>query len=245
MPLKLTIPRSVNSNSEGFRYFAQLAADTMIVHSTDVILDFTYCRWFDGNLCAVLGNILDGLVSRGNSIQIINLHQNQETAFTRNQFLRNFQDERVSMDSLTIPYSQFQLKDEQKAMDFIKRELFDKPNMPQMSDDAKKLVLVSIFEICVNAITHGECTEVYVCGQIYPTRIPPEVSLSFSDLGRTIKANVNDHRKTNDSGNKTILWALEERNTTKLVSSGEPGGIGLKLLQDLINLNKEVGISSP
>jgi hypothetical protein len=230
------LPSRVLSNSAGFEFLAAFAGDTIAISSSNVILDFKGCIWFDGNLCAVLGVILDGLSARQNSIVLENLNRSLHTTFTRNKFLSNFGGNANDIDSLTIPYQKFKLEDEQKAMDFIKTQLFDKPNMPMMSNDAKKSVLVSIFEVIVNAITHGECEHVYVCGQIYPTRNPPEVSLSFVDLGRTIKANVNEHLNGENSGNKTILWALEEGNTTK--NGTEPGGIGLKLLQNLVNLNK-------
>jgi len=236
-PIIVELPEKVISNTPSFEFFAMLAGQTLGLTNAVIVLDFKKCKWFDGNLCAVLGNIIDGLVLRGNSIRLFNLPNNVKTTFSRNKFLRIFSDQVDSLDSLTIPYEKFKLQDEQRAMEFMRTQLFDKPDMPKLSDEAKKAILVSVFEVCVNAITHGQCENVYVCGQIFPNRNPPEVLITFVDLGRTIKANVHEYLKDYVlSGNGTILWALEEGNTTK--SGSEPGGIGLKLLQNLINLNQ-------
>jgi len=236
-PIIIELPEKVISNTENFEFFSMFAGQTIALTNTSIVLEFKNCKWFDGNLCAVLGNIIDGLVSRKNSITISNLPDNIRNTFSRNKFLRIFSSQIDPQDSLTIPYEKFKLHDEQRAMEFMKTQLFDKPDMPKLSNEAKKAILVSIFEVCVNAITHGQCENVYVCGQIFPNRNPPEVLITFVDLGRTIKANVHEYKKDYLlSGNETILWALEEGNTTK--SGSEPGGIGLKLLQNLINLNQ-------
>ena len=235
-PVQITVPKFVLCNVEGYDFIAKLAGETIAVTNSEIHVYFGECVWFDGTLCAALGNILDGLRMRNNKIRLFDLSHNILATFRRNRFLEAFTDlSSGDQAPLTIPYQKFKLQDEEKAKDFIKKQLFDKPDMPKMSEEAKKSVLVSIFEVCVNAIVHGECDNVYICGQISPSRTPPEVSIAFVDLGRTIKANVNDYLKSEQSGNGTILWALYEGNTTK--TGDEPGGLGLKILQTLINYN--------
>jgi len=236
-PINVTIPARVLCNEIGYDFLSALAGETISASGSEINFNFGNCTWFEGNLCAVLGNILDGLVQRNNKIRFNNINNDILNTFSRNKFLSAFiPNDSLELDSLTIPYQKFKLVDEQKAKDFIKAELFDKPDMPHMSDEAQKLILINIFEVCVNAITHGQCEFVYCCGQFFPMKNPPEVSISFVDLGRTIKANVNEYLKVQMTGNKTILWALDEGNTTK--TGNEPGGLGLKLLQSLINYNK-------
>jgi len=235
--LTISVPKAIRCDENGFDFFSRLAGDTITIANKNIIFDFGNCNWFDGNLCAVLGNILDGLKQRNNTLHFKGITENILNVFVRNKFYKNFISNTTPLlDSRTIPYERFKLFDEQLAKDIIKRELFDKPGMPKMSDDAQKAILLNIFEVCVNAITHGECEYVYCCGQFFPDQSSPEVSISFVDLGRTIKANVNEYLKANMTGNKTILWALGEGNTTK--RGNEPGGLGLKLLQNLINYNK-------
>jgi hypothetical protein len=233
--LIIDIPERVRGNTNGYDFLAFLSAETISFRNSVVVLNFKACKWFDGNLCAVLGTILEGVRSRNNVIFLRSLAEHILLVFTKNKFLDNFGDKPVAQDSLTIPYNKFGLDDEQKTKDFINDQLFEKPDMPLMSLEARKQILIAFFEVCVNALTHGECENVYVCGQIFPNKNPPEVSLTFSDLGRTIKANVNDFLQDSLSGNKTLLWALEDGHTTKV---GNTGGIGLKLLESLVLLNQ-------
>lgn len=233
--IDVKLPVRIIGDENGYDFFSYLVGE-ITTSDNEIWFDFSECNWFDGNLCAILGNILDTLKQRNNIFFFKGFQSTPYNTFSRNKFLSVFTDEPIAeLDSLTIPYQKFKLEDEQKAKDFIKEQLFDKPGMPKMSFEAKKAILVSIFEVCVNAITHGQCDHVYCCGQFFPNKKTPEVSISFVDLGRTIKANVNDHLGSHLTGNKTILWALDEGNTTK--TGNEPGGLGLKLLQNLINYN--------
>jgi len=233
--LLIHVPIRVRGNTEGYDFLSTLAAETMVITHSKLVLDFKQCKWFEGNLCAVLGSILDGVKARQNKIYLRGLQPYILKAFTRNKFLDNFGDKPIAQDSLTLQYTKFGLDDEQMAMEYLASQLFDKKDMPQMSLEARKQVMVALFEVCVNALTHGDCTNVYVCGQIFPNRTNPEVLLTFADLGRTIKANVNEFLKGNLSGNKTVLWALDDRNTTKI---GTTGGLGLKILESLVLMNQ-------
>lgn len=232
--ITIKVPERVRGNTEGYDFLSQLAFRLLEEGKKVIALDFGDTKWFDGNLCSVLGSILDDIKLRQNSIYLRNLRDHIRTAFTKNKFLDTFGENPAPEDSLTIPYIKVGLEDEQSAKNFFNDQLFNKPDMPQMSELARNRVLVALFEVCVNAVTHGKCKNVYVCGQIFPNKTPPEVSVTFSDMGKTIKANVNEFLNVNLSGNKTILWALKDGHTTKVKATG---GIGLKLLESLVVLN--------
>ena len=57
-------------------------------------------------------------------------------------------------------------------------------------------------------------------------------------MGKTIRKNVNDYFGSGSeiSGDKAILWAVEEGNTTK--KGNIPGGLGLSLIRDFLRLNE-------
>jgi len=230
----IIVPERVRGNTNGYDFLSELAGNLSEENEKVIVIDFKDTKWFDGNLCSVLGSILDSVKLRNNSIYLRGLKTHIKTAFTKNKFLDTFGEDHIAEDSLTIPYIKVGLEDEQDIKNFFNDQLFDKPDMPQMSDLARNRVLVALFEVCVNAVTHGNCENVYVCGQIFPNKQPPEVSVTFSDMGKTIKANVNEFLQTSLSGNKTILWALEDGHTTKVKTTG---GIGLKLLEALVVLN--------
>jgi hypothetical protein len=107
-----------------------------------------------------------------------------------------------------------------------------------LSDAAKKEIIRSIFEIYSNAIIHGDCEDVFSCGQFYPTKTPPRIDFTIVDVGKTIKKNVVDFIGKSISGIEAIQWALEDFNTTKPKEKNIPGGLGLKLICDFARLNK-------
>ncbi|MDB5137121.1 MAG: hypothetical protein JWP37_3724 [Mucilaginibacter sp.] len=234
----IPIPHSLKADSDGYAFLSWVAGHTLLIHDSEIIVDFQSCSFIEGNLCAVLGNILESLKNRQNEIKIENVRIQVLRVLARNEFLEGFGYSFYTPKfySTSIPYKKFNLEDETAAREFFALELFGKPGMPQMSQSARKAILRNIFEICVNAITHAGCDYVYCCGQVFNVKVNPKVSITFVDLGNTIKANVNNYLAENLSGNEAIRWALIDGNTTK--AGNEPGGLGLKLLQDLILYNK-------
>jgi hypothetical protein len=236
--LEYIIPGVLRGDKLGYEFMSHLAGNTILCNKDCVVLDFEYCEFFEGNLCSILGNILDSLIIRNNRLELRNLSGNVRGVLSRNGFLGEYMDE-ITISELyhtNLPYRRFKLEDESKAKDFFKHELFDKEHMPKMSPLAQKEIIRNIFEVCLNAVTHGKCEQVYCCGQLYLRKSPSKAILTFSDLGSTIKANVNTFLRANLAGNEAIKWALTDGKTTKTGTT--PGGLGLKLLQDLIYLNK-------
>jgi hypothetical protein len=91
-----------------------------------------------------------------------------------------------------------------------------------------------IFEIFSNAVLHSR-TElgIFSCGQFFPKK--HNLDFSVTDLGIGIYKNVNEVTKLNLSPENAIVWAISGRNTTK--HGQVPGGLGLKLLCEFIDLN--------
>jgi len=102
---------------------------------------------------------------------------------------------------------------------------------------AKGEIIRSIFEIYSNAVLHGDCLNVYSCGQFYPRKTPPRIDFTIVDVGKTIKKNVNNFLQKELSGIDAIEWALAENNTTKPKEKNIPGGLGLKIICEFARLN--------
>jgi hypothetical protein len=233
------VPQTVSGDPYGYEFLADIAGSTLSSLNLKITIDFHQCVFFEGNLCAVLGSVIKSLLKRNNEIVIDNLASNLRGALSRNGFLNSIPGFETALvgSSSAVLFAAFGAEDEVAAKNYFEGQLFDKANMPFMSRLAKKKIIEALFEVCVNALTHAGCIQVYSCGQLFYRQNPPRAVITLVDLGITIKANVNNHfERVRYSGNASIIWALEEGNTTKTGST--PGGLGLKILQDLVMLNR-------
>ena len=104
-----------------------------------------------------------------------------------------------------------------------------------MSAAIMKKFRESVIEIFSNAVLHSKTTlGIFSCGQFFPNR--HRLDFSVVDLGVGIKQNVMEHTGLDLPPDEAILWATKGRNTTK--RGPIPGGLGLKLLTEFVNLNE-------
>jgi len=236
--IKKEIPVKVSSNFEGYNYLSKLNKELQLLDFESIILDFSQNTWFEANLCAALGAIIYEANNRLNDISIEGLASRQKNIFSKNHFLASFGGEKISDNyATTIKYRRNKLTDEKLIKEFLYSELIRKPDFPKLSEGLKKEIIRSIFEIYSNAIIHGDCAEVYSCGQLYPTKTPPRIDFTIVDMGKSIKKNVCDFFGKEISGIDSIKWALKENSTTKPIEKNIPGGLGLKLICDFVKLN--------
>ncbi|MCZ7667861.1 MAG: ATP-binding protein [Chloroflexi bacterium] len=134
----------------------------------------------------------------------------------------------------TIPYQRFDIKDDRYFAGYIEDEFVHRPEMPDMSPGLLKKFRESVFEVFSNAVIHSQTKQgIFSCGQFFPKR--NNLDFSVADLGIGIRQNILDNRRLDLTPEKAILWATEGRNTTK--QGPVPGGLGLKLLGEFIDLN--------
>ena len=236
---KFWVNTNISGDFNGYNYLATLNHQLRQLISEQIQLDFSGNTWFEANLCAVLGAILYEAAQDFNDISIINLQPAQKNIFSRNHFLASFGGNKIAdYNDTTIKYRRNRLSDDKLIKEFLMTELINKPDFPKLSIPAKKEIIRSIFEIYSNAILHGDCKDVYSCGQFYPNKRPPRIDFSIVDMGKTIKSNVNEFLGTNISGVEAIKWALSDNNTTKPKEKNIPGGLGFNLIQKFVKMNK-------
>ena len=235
----ITIPERISSDFSGYDFLSDLNARIEKITLRNIIIDFSGNVWFEANLCAVLGAIINQASTNFNNVFIQNLNPKQKDIFSRNHFLASFGGEKIAdYGNTTIKYRRNRLTDDKLIKEFLDKELINKPDFPKLSEAAKKEIIRSIFEIYSNAVIHGDCKDVFSCGQFYPQKQPPRIDFTIADLGKTIKKNVCDFLQKKVSGVDAIKWALEENNTTKPKEDNIPGGLGFKLICDFVRLNK-------
>ena len=134
----------------------------------------------------------------------------------------------------TISYQRFDVKDDRYFSGYIESEFIQRSEMPEMTPGLLKEFRKSIFEIFSNAVWHSHTQlGIFSCGQLFPNK--SQLNFTVADLGVGIRQNVIDHRRLDLLPDEAIIWATEANNTTKRGSV--PGGLGLKLLGEFIDLN--------
>ena len=103
---------------------------------------------------------------------------------------------------------------------------------PAMSSPFKKEIVRSLLEIFENARIHGECINVYTCGQYFPNY--KLLDFTIVDFGKTIKENVSDFFSKDVTGIQAIKWAVRRDTTTK---RGISGGLGLDISREFSKKN--------
>jgi hypothetical protein len=225
----------VRHNLLGFQALVALCASTSACFLEDVEIDMSHCGWFDADMSAGFGALLYKLGADLNSPIITNLPNSVETILSKNGFLSTYGRQKLRDKwGTTIPYRRFDAKDDKSFAEYIEREFMKRTEIPSMSKGLRKKFRESVFEIFSNAVIHSK-TElgIFSCGQFFPNK--HSIDFSVADLGIGIKKNVCDNTSLDLTAEKAIVWATEASNTTK--RGPIPGGLGLKLLKEFINLN--------
>ncbi|MFT6868535.1 MAG: hypothetical protein ACJA08_003389, partial [Cyclobacteriaceae bacterium] len=199
--MKIDIKPKVTSEFEGYEYLIQIYR--LAEASSDLIIElsFNYCTWFEANLAAVLGAIVELLNESGKRVYIYHVNPRVALVMRKNGFLCGFGYEPAYDQHGTIlRYQQFTPKDDDDFSNYIKTELLTKPDFPKHSKALGKKISESIFELYENARTHGRCKKIHTCGQYYPQKRIPRLDVTIVDMGITIKKNVSTFLNKNCNG---------------------------------------------
>lgn len=232
--MKFHLP-AIRHDRAGFDALVRLSAETESLYLTRIELDMGQANWFDADMCAPLGAILYRLGKNLNTIHLNNVRPNVASILSKNAFLSNYGRQKIPDTwGTTIPYQRFDVKDDRYFAAYIEAEFVHRHEMPKMSGGLLKKFRESVFEIFSNAVGHSR-TElgIFSCGQFFPKR--KRLDFSVADLGIGIRQNVKENVGLDLDPDEAIDWATRGRNTTKKGSI--PGGLGLKLLREFINLN--------
>lgn len=230
--MKFALPE-IRHDQAGFEALVRLYAQAKDCLFDDIDIELT--GWFDADMCAALGAILYRLGENLNTVRLQNINPKVVAILSKNGFLSHYGRERIPDQwGTTIPYQRFDVKDDRYFAGYIETELMRRSEIPSMSVGLLKKFRESIFEIFSNAVLHSRTEQgIFSCGQFFPKR--HQLDFSVADLGVGICQNVKENAGLDLVPEEAIAWATEGRNTTK---RGQiPGGLGLKLLGEFIDLN--------
>jgi len=196
------------------------------------IVDLSLNTWFDANLSAALGGIIDKL-NKANTIELVSISSSIQKILQKNGFLAHFGFDKINDTyHTTIKYLKLKPSDSRFFNNYVQTELFNRAELPTMSEAVKKKINESILEMFVNAKIHSETEFIYTCGQFFPQR--DEIIFTIVDTGIGFAKRIETDLNQIVSSTQAIKWAITEGHTTK---QGTPGGIGLAILKDFIIQN--------
>lgn len=212
-----------------------LNAETERCVLDDIEIDMASTRWFAADMCAPFGAILYRLGATLNAIRLTHVQADVGKVLSKNGFLSSYGREKLRDTwGTTIPYRRFDVKDDRYFAAYIEDEFVRRAEMPRMSPGLLKKFRESVLEIFSNSVIHSQTKlGIFSCGQYFPKH--HRLDFCVADLGIGICQNVKANVGLDLVPERAIVWATEGRNTTK--RGRIPGGLGLKLLAEFINLN--------
>lgn len=225
----LKLEGNLSTNFAGISKLFQFYHNAAIYTDKIIFIDFYHLQWFDANLSALLGAILDKLHKENNltfSTDLTFLEEKFDVLF-RNGFLNSEKyeiDERQS----TVSFYQFDITDEKSFITYIEKELMCHRGMPQLSENQSLAIVDSLTEVFNNIQIHSySLYDCFVCGQYFPKQ--KNLVFTMLDLGVGFLPAINKKTKGAISNDyDAVKWALKKSNSTK---ENSVGGLGLFQLE--------------
>lgn len=221
---------NIQTNYSSYNYFGEFYNRYKDISFENITIHLD--TWFEANMCAVLGGLLDRL-KPVNEISITSNDKRIVTILQKNGFLAGFGHNAIyDQNNTTIQYLKLKANENRFFSSYVNNELLTKSGFPTMTESLKRKISESIYEIFVNAQMHSNSEYIYTCGQFYPKK--HKIEFTIVDMGQGFKANINNRFDRNLSSIQAIRWATENGRTTKIDA---PGGIGLAILKEFITMN--------
>lgn len=222
----------LHGDASGFSQIARLYAENKGEFFEKIPVSFY--AWFDANMAAPLGAVLDLLEDNLNDIVFDSIDIKIQAILQKNGFLKHFGfDHRVDSYNTTIQYQKMKPDDGRYFREYVTAQFLNRSELPTMSEGLRKKMSEAMLELFVNAQIHSETKHIYTCGQFFPKR--HRIEFCIADTGIGFKEKFFRRFEKTISAVDAIRWAVQDRNTTKV---GIPGGIGLALLSEFVKLNK-------
>ena len=230
--LTVQLPLRISSDQQGFASLANIYQQVEPYQFETIQLDFQNTIWFDANMLAMLGAIMESAWT--NDFDIINLGPNQEKIFKRTRYSYFGGESLPDHYQTTVEYRKSKVSEIGSFEKYLEKKLLAHKKMPIMSALLRKKIKESILEIFNNAKMHGNCEFVFSCGQYFPRK--GRLDFTIVDIGNTIRKKVRDYSGRDVSGKRAIEWAVSECNTTR--KGDIPGGLGFTLIRDFLCKNE-------
>ncbi len=230
-------PEIIISNIPSYESIVKLYEDINRCKDYEITVSFRNCKQLDPNLAAIIGGVIDKINSYYEHKVTYDIPNNTSVGKTLQRI--EFEDFSNKIeDSAKLAqcvFRKFEKSDADNFKLYIDKGVIANKSFPQHSKLVGDSIASNIYEIYVNAMMHGDTQYVYCCGHVDRDK---RLNMTIVNCGKTIPNNVNEFLKGKNRDPlehpDSIVWAMVKGNTTKT----EPGGLGLALLMEFIELNK-------
>lgn len=231
--------RNLQTSFQSHNDLARLFYTINSYQNIKLILDFSNVTFIAANQFSVLGCILSVFGSNNSlsGIYFVQVPKKIRTLLRVNGFGKQHLSYEPLPDTYNtaIPYRIFSVSQIDEFEKYITIQIFERKDIPAMSTPVRDIIIDNILEMFNNVKEHTHNKAVYTCGQFFPSK--SLLHFTITDAGETIPFNVrsyfSDHYMVLPPS--LLEWAMQSGNTTR--RSDSPGGLGLYLLSEFINLN--------
>lgn len=237
--LNIKLRKNIHTDLPSHNFFSSLSYDLTATECDEIHLDFSDVNFFASNQFAILGCILTECKTLHPSIRIYfaNLNQQLSRIIKQNGFYKHFWiDGLPDRPGTIIPYEIFDPKEIKEYELYLTLMIFNRDDLPQMSDAFRHDLQDSLLEIFKNVSDHTSSQSIYTCGQYFSKS--SLLYFTIVDSGETIPHNVTNYFSLGgkESPQNIIEWAVQSGTSTAMDSG--PRGIGLYLIKRFIEANK-------
>jgi hypothetical protein len=208
------------------------------MNNVDVVVDFSNCAHLRQNAIAFLGGLINLIQSRGGEVTFLwkSLKREVYDSLEQTGFMHRFGEGLPARPGHSIPYREDKTQEKDSLVDYLRTHWIGR-DWVHISDLAQEAIIGTVLEIYSNAFDHGKSdVGIFSCGQHYVKG--KDLKLTVVDFGVGIPSNVRLYlNNENYPANEAIKWAVKPGNSTK-PKTDAPGGVGLGLLRDFVQLNK-------
>lgn len=237
--MKINFQGNYHTDIDTLKELVRYAEEIRKSNDEIIIFDFTDLLFFESNLTALLGALVDICHMNKKKVRI-SIPKNKDvlTIFKKNGFFYKLRvDGEILADhnDTVIAFEVFNKNDIRGYIEYLNKEII--PMIEKFTKDALLLneIVTNLCEVFVNAFSHGNSPRVFVGGQFYPKL--HKFNLTIVNVGTTIEENVSYfHKDKKQCPGNCIVWALGKGNSTR--NDDKIGGLGLFLLSNFIKKNK-------
>lgn len=225
----------IRHNIIGFDALVKFYAEASNCKCPLVEADMQATKWFDADMCAPFGALIENLKQRQIKVTLVNLQGQVEEILSKNGFL-SFHGGETAPDThhTTIAYQKFSVDDMEAFFSYVDEKFVYRRWWPELPIEHRKAFCRNVGEVFSNAVNHSNTKlGVFSCGQYFPTK--ERLNFTLVDLGIGIRQNIKDQVNIDYSSVEAIRWATNG-NSTK--PKHETGGMGLKVLCDALEKNE-------